>query len=1179
MARLACLDELVVAGKSALLKDQMLMYFGRSVVEDVKLAKELRKKLRELGAIILGKSSLSELAHFKSSLAPNGWNARTKQAVNPYVATMDPCASSTGSAISVATNMVTVSLGTETDGSILCPPSANSVVGIKSTVGLTSHAGVVSVSPRQDTVRLICKTVTDVVYVLDPIVGFDTNDAVATRDASKYIPRDGYLKHLTPGGLEGKRLGVLRAYPYFGFANDTKTLTKFEKHCKSIATLIENLDIIDFDDIILMFNSEFVAILAEFKIALNDYLKDLLASPMRTLADVIAFNDKFAGLESIEKYPQDLFMAAEKTNGIGKLEEEALMNLTKAAEYGFEQLMKENKLDALMTPYLDSSMVLAIGGYPRICVSAGYDENEGPYDYLIWQVIQNGNVPVSVTTYTNGMIKVLPPKTAEEVVARERERKARTTLLMALLEDHLAKFHKMADAKEMFQTLLSQLEIHGAGVSHEDANQKFLRSLPSSWSQVALIMRIKPGLDTLRFDDLYNNLKVFERDVKDTTASSSSNIQNVAFMSADNTSSTNDVSTAYSISSPSVLKSQKKRSASYTDEVIHSFFANQSSAPQLGCDDLEQINDDDLEKMDLKWQVAMISMRIKKFHKRTGRKLQFDTRDTIGFDKTKVECFNCHKMMHFARDCRAKGNQDSRRRDGGYNGNKARDNGRRPEYQDDSKALVTIDGEAIDWSGHVEEDTQNFAMMAYSSSNSGSDNESVFMNTECDLENTPVNDRYAEGMHRVPPPMTGNYMPSGPDVEINYSKFTYDPKQTSVDESNAKTSENATCESDSSVETTTSMPAPVDNAPKIIEADDQAIETILLGLPEYICAAVDSCETAQEIWLRVQQMMKGSDIGIQEKKAKLFNEWERFTSNEGESIESYYHSFLKLMNDLKRNKHFPEKIASNLKFLNNLQPEWSRHVTIVHQTKDLHTADYTQLYDFLKYNQKEMVGGNGGNQFRQYAGQNTGNPAGYNDVIGSQGNATGQNGNQIRCYNYRGVGHYAMNCTVRPRRKDDAYLQTQLLIAHKEEAGIQLQAEEYDLMAAAADLDEIEKVNTNCILMANLQQASTSGTQIDSALVYDIDGSAEVHENCDDNEIFNTFTQEEQYTELLKPIPESHQVPHNDNDVISEDTSVEQGGETVEQHPANFEETRALYESLYQNLAIEVEKVNSVNRK
>nr|GEU51083.1 hypothetical protein [Tanacetum cinerariifolium] len=156
----------------------------------------------------------------------------------------------------------------------------------------------------------------------------------------------------------------------------------------------------------------------------------------------------------------------------------------------------------------------------------------------------------------------------------------------------------------------------------------------------------------------------------------------------------------------------------------------------------------------------------------------------------------------------------------------------------------------------------------------------------------------------------------------------------------------------------------------------------------------------------------------------------------------------------------------------------------------------------------QMIGGNGGNQFRQYAGNLNG-----------------------------------------PRRRDAAYLQTQLLIAQKEEAGIQLQAEEYDLMAAAADLDEIKEVNANCILMANLQQASSSGTQTDSALVYDTDGSAEVHENCDNNEIFNMFTQEEQYTELLEPIPEPQQVPQNDNNVISE------------------------------NLAVEVEKVNSVNRK
>nr|GFB37632.1 hypothetical protein [Tanacetum cinerariifolium] len=199
----------------------------------------------------------------------------------------------------------------------------------------------------------------------------------------------------------------------------------------------------------------------------------------------------------------------------------------------------------------------------------------------------------------------------------------------------------------------------------------------------------------------------------------------------------------------------------------------------------------------------------------------------------------------------------------------------------------------------------------------------------------------------------------------------------------------------------------------------------------------------------------------------------------------------------------------------------------------------------------------------------------------AEGNATGHNGNQIRCYNYRGVGHFTRNCTVRPKRRDAAYLQTQLLIAQKEEAEIQLQAEEFDLMDVAADLDEIEEVNANCILMANLQQASTSGTQTNKALVYDSDGSAEVHnyENCYDNEIFNMFTQEEQYTELLEPIPEPHQVPQNDNNVISEVSSVEQSGRTVEELPANVEETRVLYDSLYNNLAIEVEKVNIVNRK
>nr|GEW59313.1 integrase, catalytic region, zinc finger, CCHC-type, peptidase aspartic, catalytic [Tanacetum cinerariifolium] len=232
---------------------------------------------------------------------------------------------------------------------------------------------------------------------------------------------------------------------------------------------------------------------------------------------------------------------------------------------------------------------------------------------------------------------------------------------------------------------------------------------------------------------------------------------------------------------------------------------------------------------------------------------------------------------------------------------------------------------------------------------------------------------------------------------------------------------------------------------KQIKADDQAIQTILAGLPEDIYAVVDSCETAQEIWLRVQQMMKGSKIGIQEKKAKLFNEWERFTSTDGESIESYYHRFLKLMNDLKRYKHFPEKIA----YITDLTTAMNMALALMDKAFKLNYSTPTNNYQRIASNprnrqiaqpgmnmgqdrQMQMVGGNGGNQFRQYAGQN-------------------------------GMLNQNPNGNVN------------LVAAHVE------------------DLDEIEEVNANCILMANLQQASTWGTQTDKAPVYDSDGSAEIN--------------------------------------------------------------------------------------
>nr|GEX24851.1 ribonuclease H-like domain-containing protein [Tanacetum cinerariifolium] len=323
---------------------------------------------------------------------------------------------------------------------------------------------------------------------------------------------------------------------------------------------------------------------------------------------------------------------------------------------------------------------------------------------------------------------------------------------------------------------------------------------------------------------------------------------------------------------------------------------------------------------------------------------------------------------------------------------------------------------------------------------------------------------------------------------------------------------------------------------KQIKADDQAIQTILLGLPEDIYAAVDSCETAQEIWLRVQQMMKGSDIEILEKKAKLFNEWEKFTSTNGESIESYYHhqpSF---------NPNYMQQPMPNLEGITYPTTAMNMSLALIAKAFKLNYSTPT------KNNQR--ISSNPHN--RQIA--QPGNLNGYNDVHNVENQNPNGNGNLV-------VARVEGNVT-----------------GHN---GIQLQAEEFDLMATAVDLDEIEEVNANYILMANLQQASTLGTQTDKAPVYDSDGSAEVHnyEDCYDNEIFNMFTQEEQYTKLLKPIPEPHQVPHNDNNVIFEGSSMEQSGRTVEQHHANVEETRVLYDSLYNSLAIEVEKLNTVNRK
>ncbi|XP_028767239.1 probable amidase At4g34880 isoform X2 [Neltuma alba] len=262
-------------------------------------------KLRRAGAVILGKASLSEWYGIRSWRAPSNWCARGGFAMNPYVESGDTCGSSFGSAISVAANMVSVSLGTETHGSIICPADHSSVVGIKPTVGLTSRAGVIPISSRQDTIGPICRTVSDAVHVLDVIVGFDPRDE-ATRCADKFIPLGGYKQFLREDGLRGKRLGVVRnpfSDPYRG----SLAISVFEHHLNTLrargATVVDNLEIPNISIIQNPYKSgELAVMLAEFKLSINKYLKDLISSPVRSLADIIQFNINHPDLRNLHTH-------------------------------------------------------------------------------------------------------------------------------------------------------------------------------------------------------------------------------------------------------------------------------------------------------------------------------------------------------------------------------------------------------------------------------------------------------------------------------------------------------------------------------------------------------------------------------------------------------------------------------------------------------------------------------------------------------------------------------------------------------------------------------------------------------------------------------------------------------------------------------------------------------------
>ena len=306
-------------------------------------------KLRDAGVVILGKSNFSEWANFRSTSASSGWSGRGGQTHNPYVLDRSPSGSSSGSAAAVAANLITVAVGTETDGSILSPSGANSVVGIKPTVGLTSRAGVIPIAHSQDTVGPFGRTVADAATMLGAMTGIDPLDPATQASAGKFF-KD-YTQFLDPNGLRGARIGVARQV-YFGYSAKTDAIANaaIERMRELGAIIIDPADIPTAKQMASS-SSENTVLLFEFKADLNTYLSELLSSPVHTLADIIAFNNAHATQE-LPFFGQELFLQAQATTNLSDptylkaLAQDHLLS----RQQGIDAVMDKYNLDALVAP-------------------------------------------------------------------------------------------------------------------------------------------------------------------------------------------------------------------------------------------------------------------------------------------------------------------------------------------------------------------------------------------------------------------------------------------------------------------------------------------------------------------------------------------------------------------------------------------------------------------------------------------------------------------------------------------------------------------------------------------------------------------------------------------------------------------------------------------------------------
>ena len=367
--------------------DRMMTTAGSLALVGAKAPKDsfVAQKLRAAGAIILGKTNLSEWANIRSSHSTSGWSGRGGLTKNPYALDRNPCGSSSGTGAGISANLAAAGVGTETDGSIVCPSSSNGLVGIKPTVGLISRAGIIPISHTQDTPGPMCRTVRDAAILLGALTGVDSDDEATAASAGK--SQIDYAQYCDPAALKGARIGVARKYFGFNDAVDALMEQSLDVMKKQGATLIDPADIATFgkfDD------TELVVFLYELKADLNAYLARLgPGAPVRTLKGIIDFNERNREKE-MPYFGQDLFVKAQAKGPL--TEKEYLDALAKnnqlARTEGIDALMDKHQLDAIVAPtgspaWLTdlvngdhvaggSSNAAAVAGYPNINVTAGF---------------------------------------------------------------------------------------------------------------------------------------------------------------------------------------------------------------------------------------------------------------------------------------------------------------------------------------------------------------------------------------------------------------------------------------------------------------------------------------------------------------------------------------------------------------------------------------------------------------------------------------------------------------------------------------------------------------------------------------------------------------------------------------------------------------------------------------